>query len=306
MVRKNLFTDVQVSRYNVGVWQKSDSGNVFMVSREVEKPSPHGEPDVGKLVLLELDTDGKVISEKVVWEPVGDSLWLEDPRALSLPDGSVVIGLTAVLRERLGYKPYPALTRLKTRDWQEVLPAVTLVESLGPAKNVTPLDGHIFLCRPERLEYFHKLLVFSFEDLLARVVQDLEFPTNLKWADWKIGTSMPPLWLDEHRAVMIFHGIAQVDGKYIYSLGRAILERAGDKFSLRCSPEPIITPDDFVDDQGQPLVKELHPEVRRVVYSCGGIVKHGQKEKLSLYVNVGDRTTFEVEFALSELTQGLL
>jgi hypothetical protein len=67
----------------------------------------------------------------------------------------------------------------------------------------------------------------------------------------------------------------------------------------------MLTPDNFLDKNGSPLVEELHPEERRVIYSCGGLIKKEERDTLSLYVNVGDRTTFEVEFSLSELTQGL-
>ena len=53
------------------------------------------------------------------------------------------------------------------------------------------------------------------------------------------------------------------------------------------------------------MVAELHPNLRRVVYSCGGLIKRNKQDGLFLYVNVGDRTTFEVEFSLSELKKGL-
>ena len=68
------------------------------------------------------------------------------------------------------------------------------------------------------------------------------------------------------------------------------------------APEPILTPNNFLDNEGKALVEELHPDIRRVVYSCGGIIKKGT---LTLYVNVGDRTTFEVEYSIEELKKGL-
>jgi hypothetical protein len=91
----------------------------------------------------------------------------------------------------------------------------------------------------------------------------------------------------------------------VYSIGRAKLVRNGNEFKLFVAPEPIITPDDFKSTEGLPLVEELHPEFRRVVYSCGGIIKRSNTKMLSLYVNVGDRATFEVEFSLEELKEGL-
>ncbi len=76
-------------------------------------------------------------------------------------------------------------------------------------------------------------------------------------------------------------------------------------FTVTVAPEPIITPNDFLTPDGSPLVPELHPEERRVVYSCGGVIKQSDPDILSLYVNVGDRTTFEVEFSLTELKKDL-
>ena len=120
---------------------------------------------------------------------------------------------------------------------------------------------------------------------------------------------MPPIWISKEEALFIIHGISieKTNGqpRYIYSLGRAKLIRRKNKFQVIVAPEPIITPDDFLNSRGQPLVKELHPELRRVVYSCGGIIKTDAQDTLSLYVNVGDRATFEVEIPLSELKKGL-
>jgi predicted GH43/DUF377 family glycosyl hydrolase len=120
---------------------------------------------------------------------------------------------------------------------------------------------------------------------------------------------MPPIWLTPNEALFIIHGISLqiIDGKekYIYSIGRAKLIRKGATFKVEVAPEPIITPDDFLDDKGHSLVEELHPEMRRVVYSCGGVIKKNSLDTLSLFVNVGDRTTFEVAFSLKELKKDL-
>ncbi len=304
---KNLFSGIKTARYNVAAWQDASSGGLFMLMREVEQAARNIKtPDFGRLVLSEFDEAGKVVREHVVWEPAGDSLWLEDPRALALDDGSVIIGLTALLRDKRGYQPYPALTRLSSRAWREdVLPAITVVERFGPGKNITPIDSHTFFCRPEQKGYSHTLLTFSFYNLVPRKIQDLSFPTDLPWAHWRIGTALPPIWLDDNRALMIFHGIARQSGRYIYSLGKARLERVKGVFTLKVSPEPILTPDDFVDKRGRSLAPQLHPRLRRVVYACGGVVKQGQTDTLSLYVNVGDTSTFEVNLSLPELTRDL-
>jgi hypothetical protein len=67
----------------------------------------------------------------------------------------------------------------------------------------------------------------------------------------------------------------------------------------------MLTPDSFVDELGRPMVPELHPGLRRVVYSCGGVIQKNNEDGLSLYVNVGDRTTFEVGFSIKELMMDL-
>jgi len=305
-VSKNLFSHIETARYNVAAWQDA-GGTLFMLGREVERgPKNARNPDFGRLVLVEFDAMGNIIRDQVVWKPTGDSLWLEDPRALALPDGSVLIGLTAVLREKRGYKPYPAITRLSRTVWrEETLPAITIVERFGPGKNITPIDDHLFLYRPEGEGYSHKLLLFSFDELLARKLQDIEFPRDLPWAMWRIGTALPPLWIEENAALIIFHGITITNGRYVYSLGKGRIDRKDGQLKLTVSSEPILTPDDFVDDHGRSLVSELHPKIRRVVYACGGVVKSDKQDTLSLFVNVGDTATFEVNFALADLMNEL-
>jgi predicted GH43/DUF377 family glycosyl hydrolase len=295
---KKLFSDSSLARYNAGVWSNPEDDSIFLIVREVYKAAKTGVPDFGRLVLIEIDEETRnVLHEKVVWEPKG-GIWLEDPRALAMPDNSVIIGMTALVRETKGFTPYPALTRLKTRVWREVLPSITLVETFGSGKNMTPIDSTTFMFRPDT--YSHKLLVFSFQDFLAKKIQDLEFPTNLPWALYKIGTTMPPVWLNSTTALMIFHGITMQNKKYIYSIGKALLIDKKGKYSLKVDPMPIITPEDFLNTKGGRLVRELHPKIRKVVYACGGYVDK-RKDRLFLYVNVGDKNTYEVEMEYSKL-----
>src|SRR5690606_5476313 len=105
------------------------------------------------------------------------------------------------------------------------------------------------------------------------------FPTDLPWARWRIGTTMSPIWINEKEALFIIHGITiqKIDGidKYVYSLGRAKLSRNKNIFKVKVAYEPILTPDDFLNEDGTQIVPDLHPELRRVVYSCVGIVKKG-------------------------------
>ena len=189
------------------------------------------------------------------------------------------------------------------------MPPFLIIDSFGPGKNLTPISKHTYLFRPDAPEYFHKLLVFSLHSQIPEKLGDIVFPTNLRWASWRIGTTMPPIWLTPNEALFIIHGISieKIDGKekYIYSIGKAKLIRNKNKFEVIVGKDPILTPDDFLDENGIALIKELHPELRRVVYSCGGVIKKKSPDMLSLYVNVGDRTTFEVKLSLEELKKDL-
>lgn len=304
---KDIFPNVSVARFNLAVWQKAGVDSLNFIGREVSSPGENGQPDNGILKLFEVGKDGNLIGEKAIWKPIYEGINLEDPRVLELPNENLVIGLTAVLRDKLGNPiPFPALVKIDSHSsWGKELPPFLVIDSFGPGKNLTPIERDVYLFRPESKQYYHKLLVFSLHSQIPEKICDISFPLDLPWASWRIGTTMPPIWLNKNEALFIIHGISiqRIDGrdKYIYSIGRAKLIRIGNKFEVIVAKEPILTPDNFLDTNSQPLVEELHPEERRVVYSCGGVIKKGFPDILSLYVNVGDRTTFEVEFSMSEL-----
>jgi len=308
---KDVFPDISVARFNMAVWQQPGKDSVSFIGREVAEVSQSGEPDTGVLKLFEVDDTGFVTQEKVIWRPLYEGVNLEDPRALELPNENLIIGLTAVLRGKTGNPiPFPAMVKIDSLlSWKEGLPPFLIIDTFGPGKNLTPLEKNIYLFRPEADAYYHKLLVFSLDGQIPEKVCDIEFPTNLTWASWRIGTTMPPIWLTPNEALFIIHGISiqKIKGAvtYVYSIGRAKLTRSGTTFTVTVAPEAILTPDDFLDSEGKPLVEELHPGLRRVVYSCGGIIKKETPDMLSLYVNVGDRATFEVELSLDELKKGL-
>ncbi len=308
---KDIFPDVRVPRYNLTAWQRPEGENIYMIGREVIEPGENGEPDTGILKLFEVDPTGTVIQDRVIWKPIYDGINLEDARALELPSENLVVGMTAVLRDKTGKPlPFPAIVKIDSHStWVDELPPFLVVGTFGPGKNLTPLDSHTFLFRPEKLEYHHKILVFTIHRQVPEKLDDIEFPTDLPWAKWRVGTTMSPIWLNSTEALFIIHGITlqTIDGieKYVYSIGRAKLTRHGDNYEVTVAPEPILTPDDFVNKDGLALVEELHPNLRRVVYSCGGIIKRNSQDTLSLYVNVGDRSTFEVDFSLAELKEGL-
>lgn len=308
---KNIFPDYRVARYNLTAWQKSNSDSIYCIGREVQRAGATGEPDVGILKLFEIDDAGKITQERLIWKPAFDGINLEDPRSLELPNESLVIGLTAILRNKKGKPlPYPAIIKINSHhSWNDELPPFLIITNFGPGKNLTPIDDATFLFRPDTPDYNHRILVFSLHRQVPEKLDDIIFPSNLTWAKWKIGTTMSPIWLNHEEALFIVHGISIVSikgvDKYVYSLGRAKLQRRQNKFKVTVAPEPIITPDNFVNDQGKPLVRELHPKLRRVIYSCGGVIKRNNEDKLFLFVNVGDRTTFEVELSLNELKADL-
>lgn len=308
---KNIFPNVDVARYNLAVWQKTDDESVCFIAREVTTPGKNGEPDTGILRLYEVAKNGLTIHERVIWQPLYDNISLEDPRALLLENGNLLIGLTAILRDKTGKPmPFPAVVKIDSlSSWKQELPPFLFINTFGPGKNLTPIDNTTYLFRPESEHYYHRLLVFSLHSQVPEKLADIEFPTDLMWAKWRMGTTMPPLWITPNEALFIVHGISKqiINGseRYIYAIGRAKLTRENGKFSVTVSPDPILTPDNFLDIEGNPLVSELHPDLRRVVYSCGGVIKKDTPDTLSLFVNVGDRTTFEVEFELKELKKDL-
>lgn len=308
---RDIFPNIKVARYNLAVWQKSEAGFLCFIGREVTEAGKKGEPDTGILKLFEVNKDHSVIHERVIWRPAYEGINLEDPRVLKLRNENLLIGLTAVLRDKSGRPiPFPAIVKIDSLgSWKQELPPFLVISTFGPGKNLTPVDNSTYLFRPESEDYYHKILAFSLHSQVPEKLDDIVFPQDLPWATWRVGTAMPPIWLTSEEALFIFHGISmkKIDGqeKYIYSIGRAKLIRKNNKFRVIVAPEPILTPDHFLNDDGLPLIKELHPEIRRVVYSCGGIINTHMRDTLSLYVNVGDRATFEVEFPLSELKEGL-
>jgi hypothetical protein len=137
--------------------------------------------------------------------------------------------------------------------------------------------------------------VFGFKHRKAIKIDEVEVP-RVTWGDWKIGTLSPPMWLSKNRALMFLAGLNKVDGKYVYTIGKAFLDRSsGGKFAINdIDPKPFISRKTF-EGYG---IRELHPEDREVVYMCGSVLnKNGQ---IDMYVNVGDRNTFLVSAKLSD------
>ncbi len=298
------FSQKLIDRFNAAVWRDHETGHIFLMPREVKRAGAHGEPDKGTLILLEIDQSGEIIHEMEVWKPENDDLHLEDPRALALSNGQVILGLTAVIKEDEKYNPYPAVITLDTHTWKKVLPRPLVYKHIGQGKNLTPISQDTFFFRKEGPNNSHKLYVLNWDGKNMTDAGDIHFSLDIPWAEWRIGTTMPPIWVNENEALLLIHGIKIENGKYVYSLGRSKLKRTDNVYHIEVDHNPILTPDDFVAN-GQSMVGELHPELRRVVYSCGGVVKRqNDQDVLSLFTNVGDKQTVEVPFQLAHLKQG--
>ncbi len=308
MIRNYSTFDKLINRYNAAAWI-AESGHTVLIVREVTIAGGKGEPDKGSMILIEIDPQGNIVHESVIWKPQGDDQLLEDPRALVLSQGKVLMGLTAVLKGNK-YYPYPAITTLENTSYKGYLPQVNIIKDFGPGKNTTPVDDKTFFFRQDGPENNHKLFVFEWDGLRPKGIGEIYFPKNIDWASWRIGTTMPPIWINDAEALMLIHGIKIQDGKYVYSLGRAKLFKdsyssSTPRFEVEVDPMPLLTPDNFVSENGEPTIEELHPQLRRVVYACGGVVRQKSEQQiLSLYVNVGDTQTVEVPLEINHLKSG--
>ena len=306
--------------YNAAAWEYN--GITYLLGRQVETAGGYGEPDVGSLVLKTLGQDGNISTSKEVWQSNedGDHL-LEDARAMPLSDGRIAFGITAVDRHKT---PHPAVLIISTEELANgKLPKPKIIEIMGKGdqttplgedtselvgKNVTAISSNLFAFRPEGDNNNHQLRVFQYrEDGTVSHQQYINFPKDIPWAEWRAGTTMPPIWINDNEAIFPIHGINKVGDKFVYSIGSSRLakDENGVLSVDSISSEALINPDLFAGMFGSDEV-ELHSE-RRVVYCCGGIPIYnasGELESLKLYVNVGDKRTVEVTVPIAALTKG--
>lgn len=305
---KELFPDKDRALFNFGVWLDKDEKSINMIGRE-SFTNIASEPDISNLVFFRLNDDLTVLEEKTLWKPQFDCFFLEDARVLRLNDNSLVVGLTAVMRNAKIFYPFASLIKQQNINSQTPFPEVILLESLGIGKDVTPVDERILFFRefdPKNLNSeIHKLAVIEYQNQQStpKRLGYIDFPTDLPWALWRIGTTMPPIWVSENEALFLLHGINVVNNQYIYSLGRAKLIRDGDQFRVVTDPKPLLTPSELKGLLDVPIVERF--SYRQVLYSCGGIIKKDNQEVLNLYVNAGDHSTYEIGFSLQDLKDGL-
>lgn len=293
-------------RFNVAAWINPYNKHTILIGRQLDYKGSAGEPDFSRLVLTEMDENNNIVFEKLIWENLVNHVLFEDPRAMIIDNNHIVIGFTALLRSKTSFDPYPAILKIDLDEWNHDLPPPVIILNFGPGKNLTPIDGNHFLFRPEGESYSHRLIVFCTNNHVPVKIQDLDFPTDLPWALWRIGTSIPPIWINKHEALMIFHGISMEKKRYIYSLGRAKLSKKNKHYSIQVAREPLLTPDSIKKNYKNISTKELHPRLRRVIYACGGIKDVCNLDILKLLVNIGDSDTFKFEFSMTELKKGLI
>lgn len=329
-------SEVQGSEGIFNVTVLDVAGVKYLFGRMVHEAAIVGEPDFGSLVMAELGPSRDIVVTTEIWSPEGQDILIEDPRASQADDGRTVIGVTAVCKND-NYRTYPALIELNTPDQllAQPFPKLRIINKYGrgdqttpigevaQGKNATTIDDKHFMFRPDQRN--HSLQVLDYDNEDASHVGFIEFPDNISGASYKIGTTTPPEWLNDKEAFFVFHGIEKlIDGRvvspdtldsrvvYRYSIHSARLMRQVDvsgrvSFAVdNISRQPIITPDSFPRlNDGREV--ELHPDIRQVTYSCGGIAtKDANKQllKLELFVNQGDKRTWLAVLAANEIIAG--
>jgi hypothetical protein len=280
-----------------------------------------GLPDVAPLVYRELDPSGNVKFSETVYEPEEGKDFLEDPRVL-LRDGKLIIGLTSVAKTGEKYIPHPTIVITSNENLAMGLREHKTITDLGRGDQTTPIDNNIdgknttfidettFMFRPEGAENNHRLRVVKINDGKLSIPQnDIILPDNIPWATFRAGTTMSPVWLNDHEAIFPIHGIREdQNGILVYAIGSARLFRSEDgTLSIdNISREPLITPDLFVSLVGTEEV-ELHPELRQAVYCVSGSPVYdssGNFQGLEFIVSRGDTLTFTVTEPKAKLTEG--
>jgi len=311
------------------------NGVKYLFARKVLETAPEGQPDAGPLVMAELGPSRDIIFTKEIWHPEGKDDLIEDPRAYQTKDGTT-IGVT-VVRKAKGNKTYPGLIKIKSPEQllTEPFPTPRIIEEFGGGDQTTPLGGIVegknatrigidedenkIMYRPDGMN--HTLQVLECTDADVSHVGFIDFPDNIPWALYKIGTTTPPEWLNKREAYIELHGINKtIDGNvvdkdtedgmiYEYAIGAARLLRSVDEtgkvsFSAdNISRKAIITSDTFPELTGGRQI-ERHPKIRRAVYNEGAISTRntaGELVRRELFPSQGDMRTWHTVVASDEI-----
>ena len=316
--------------FNAAAWSDNVDSTVLL-GRYVTGRGEPGQPDIGSLAMTTI-RDGAASPLTIVWTPEegkkGDLL--EDPR-VAVGDDGLIFGTTRLSMDG-HYKPYPAFCNATMAEILETgFPgtryAVDSRESpdmvhLTPGKNGTPLGvSDYFMYRKETDDHRFVVSRLSSEDHIELpyyvTIPEDQIPD---WGTRRMGTTMPPTWLNSSEAVILLHGIKMEanetrrwklprrtevgNSRYIYSIGSARLFFGEDeKLSIdNISPEAHLTPDSFGQIFPGEQV-ELRPEERRAVYLCGGVAvsKNTVPRFIRTYPNVGDTRTVEATFSVASI-----
>jgi len=110
-------------------------------------------------------------------------------------------------------------------------------------------------------------------------------PRQKTWDSWKIGTTGPPIELNEGW-LFIYHG---VDYEKTYRLGVALLDRQNPEEIIYRSEEPILNPEKDHERFG---------DVPNVVYSCGHVTIDNQ---ILIYYGGADSVLCVATYDIAEL-----
>jgi len=110
-------------------------------------------------------------------------------------------------------------------------------------------------------------------------------PRQKSWDSWKIGTTGPPIELNEGW-LFLYHG---VDYEKTYCLGVALLDKQNIEDVIYRCEEPILRPE---------KVYERFGDVRNVVYSCGYVAID---DKILVYYGGADSVLGVATYDLAEL-----
>lgn len=322
--------------FNAGVWEHTTEHNgeevkqVLLLGRLPQEAGAPGEGDPGPIVLCVMQ-DGAVVSTQELWRPEADNKkgdQLEDARVVTMDDGTVFIGFTRLVYSEADHRhhPFPAIAFTASEDLLAGnFPDTYLIDSFGEGedttpleepptknsgiygKNATPLKDREFLFRQE--DHNHALTLVSLDaNNKAKLEQVIDFPQDQIpwWAQHKLGTTMPPVWLNKTEALFIVHGFTIIDGKPNYAVGSARLTVKDGKYTIdNVSADPLLTPQGLTDELFPGQEMQLHPEERVAMYMCGGVVEkddNGNPARVRSYVSIGDRVTVESAINVSDIT----
>ncbi len=320
--------------YNAAAW--ANGAQTLLLGRHVNAPGAPDEGDPGPIILIVLEDD-KVVSNTDLWHPeqpdkYGDQL--EDARVIVTTEGDVTVGCTRLTFNLINhrYEPFPAIAYTSSGALLKGdFPDTFIIEGYGQADNTTPIDEaeptiqlisgknatplgqspehKRFMFRKE--SHNHTLTVVSLDEKnKAELLQNLDFPKDKIpwWGKNRMGTTMPPIWLNETEALFLIHGFRLLDGKPQYAIGssRLFIGADGAYHIDNISTEPLLTPDGLSAELFPDQQLQLHPEERSAIYMCGGVVvndKFGKPKFVYGYPSIGDSQTVESVFNIDAITR---